>query len=81
MEYKGKLYGKVGDNYIPLEATTDDIEKMQDAIEIADKLVIDLHFLLANCTFRKNDDASCFNINDIRPKLIEYRNEYIKKRK
>lgn len=29
MEYKGKLYGKVGDSLIPLEATTEDFERFK----------------------------------------------------
>ena len=33
MEYKGKLYGKVGDSLIPLEATTEDFERMEERIK------------------------------------------------
>jgi len=29
MEYKGKLYGKVGKHYFPLEATSNDFDNMQ----------------------------------------------------
>jgi chromosome segregation ATPase len=30
MEYKGKLFGKVGKTYFPLELTTTDVEKLQE---------------------------------------------------
>lgn len=30
MKYKGKLYGKVGKSYLPLEETTKDFEKKID---------------------------------------------------
>ncbi|MDD5013565.1 MAG: hypothetical protein PHW73_00500 [Atribacterota bacterium] len=33
MEYKGKLYGKVGNYYIPLENTTDDFEDLQKRLD------------------------------------------------
>jgi len=33
MEYKGKLYGKVGNSYFPLDATSDDFDGMQKNIE------------------------------------------------
>jgi len=29
MEYKGKLYGKVGKHYFPLEATSNDFDNLQ----------------------------------------------------
>ena len=29
MQYKGKLYGKVGTSYFPMEETTEDIEKLR----------------------------------------------------
>lgn len=32
MEYKGKLYGKVGNMLLPLENTTDDFERMEKEI-------------------------------------------------
>ncbi len=32
MEYKGKLYGKVGKSYFPLSASTDEVEQMQEVI-------------------------------------------------
>lgn len=41
MDYKGKLYGKVGKSYFPLEPTTDDFEGLQKKIQILkDKLQI-----------------------------------------
>lgn len=33
MEYKGKLYGKVGNTYFPLLKTTDDIEALENEIK------------------------------------------------
>lgn len=33
MEYKGKLYGKVGDSTFPLQHTTEHFELMQKALE------------------------------------------------
>ena len=33
MEYKGKLYGKVGGVYFPLEATTNDFEALEKRVE------------------------------------------------
>ncbi len=32
MEYKGALYGKIGNMYLPLFSTTDDWEKMENEI-------------------------------------------------
>jgi len=32
MEYKGKLYGKVGKSYFPLEATTEDFERLEKLV-------------------------------------------------
>jgi len=32
MEYKGKLYGKVGNGYFPLLETTEDIEKLRRSV-------------------------------------------------
>lgn len=37
MEYKGKLYGKVGKSLIPLEATTDDFEGLENGNELLKK--------------------------------------------
>lgn len=34
MEYSGKLYGKVGSTYIPLEMTTDDVENLQKQLDV-----------------------------------------------
>lgn len=39
MEYKGKLYGKVGKNYIPLIHTSDDVDKMEKDIIEKDKKI------------------------------------------
>ncbi len=33
VEYKGKLYGKVGKKYFPLENTTDDFETLQRRVD------------------------------------------------
>ena len=33
MEYKGKLYGKIGKSYIPLLSTTDDVDAMEANIK------------------------------------------------
>lgn len=33
MEYKGKLYGKVGKNYIPLMETTDDVDRLKAIVD------------------------------------------------
>jgi len=33
MEYKGKLYGKIGKYYFPLEQTAEDIDNMKKLIE------------------------------------------------
>lgn len=33
MEYKGKLYGKIGKSYIPLLSTTDDVYAMEANIK------------------------------------------------
>ena len=39
MEYTGKLYGKVGGEYFPMEETTEDIDKLKDRImELESKL-------------------------------------------
>lgn len=52
MEYKGNLYGKVGQNYFPLEATTDDFERLEkqsaDQKDVAVKFAEwkDKHYLL-----------------------------------
>lgn len=35
MEYKGKLYGKVGEMLFPLSNTTDDIDNARDALDLA----------------------------------------------
>jgi hypothetical protein len=41
MEYKGKLYGRIGETLLPLEMTTDDVESLKvkadkwDALEKA----------------------------------------------
>lgn len=32
MEYKGKLYGKVGESLIPLEADTNDFERLEERV-------------------------------------------------
>src|SRR5688572_25441572 len=37
MEYKGKLYGKVGGQYFPLEQTTDDFESLTQKLEEKEK--------------------------------------------
>ena len=42
MEYKGKLYGKVGDSLVPLEATTDDFERLEKQQEQHDRELIEL---------------------------------------
>ena len=33
MEYKGKLYGKVGKSYFPLEATSEDFDNLQNKVK------------------------------------------------
>jgi hypothetical protein len=33
MQYQGKLFGKVGKAYFPLELTTTDVDKLQEEIE------------------------------------------------
>lgn len=33
MDYKGKLYGKVGNSYFPLEATSDDYDNLRDMLD------------------------------------------------
>jgi hypothetical protein len=33
MEYKGKLYGKIKNNYFPLQETSEDIENMRIKIK------------------------------------------------
>lgn len=33
MEYEGRLYGKIGRKYVPLENTTDDFKKLEKIIE------------------------------------------------
>ena len=35
MEYKGKLYGKIGRKYVPLKLTSDDCDRMQDQLHSA----------------------------------------------
>lgn len=49
MEYKGKLYGKVGKSLIPLEATTDDFEGLgngnkvlKEKLQVAEKALNDI---------------------------------------
>jgi len=43
MEYKGKLYGRLGgDSYFPLHNTTEDWEKMEKQLAEQSKLVSDL---------------------------------------
>ena len=39
MEYKGKLYGKVGNSYFPLTETTEDIENIKLKNEYYNKLL------------------------------------------
>lgn len=46
MEYKGKLYGKVGKVYFPLEKTTDDIEELEKNILNDDKARIIIENIL-----------------------------------
>ena len=39
MEYCGKLYGKVGDFYFPMEETTEDIELLRERVsELEERL-------------------------------------------
>ena len=33
MEYQGKLYGKVGKSYFPLEATSEDFDNLQNKLK------------------------------------------------
>lgn len=33
MEYHGKLYGKLGNSYFPLQETSDDVDKMKNALK------------------------------------------------
>lgn len=49
MEYKGKLYGKIGKSLIPLEATTDDFEGLEnknkvlkEKLQVAEKALNDI---------------------------------------
>ena len=37
MEYSGKLFGKVGKSYFPLEATTEDFDGLKNANELLKK--------------------------------------------
>lgn len=39
MEYKGKLYGKVGNSYFPLLATSDDFDKLKAKEKTFDKML------------------------------------------
>jgi hypothetical protein len=36
MEYKGKLYGKVSNRYIPLKLDTEDIKTLQERVKTAE---------------------------------------------
>jgi hypothetical protein len=40
MEYKGKLYAKVGDGYFTLKETTDDIDKLKLRVIELEKLLV-----------------------------------------
>jgi len=41
MEYKGKLYGKVGKSYFPLEETTEDFELLKKRVlELQEECVL-----------------------------------------
>ena len=39
MEYKGKLYGKVGNRSIPLEMTSDDVDELKAKASAYDRLM------------------------------------------
>lgn len=39
MEYKGKIYGKVGKGYFPLEMTTEDVDRLTLLTEEKDKRI------------------------------------------
>lgn len=42
MNYTGKLYGKVGRQYIPLRLTSEDVDKLEAALrEIAKQKILD----------------------------------------
>lgn len=42
MEYNGKLFGKVGRTYFPIEETTEDIEILKKKLENAEKALRDI---------------------------------------
>jgi hypothetical protein len=40
MKYEGKLYGKVGKHYFPLEATSDDVDNLMALLKEARDLLV-----------------------------------------
>lgn len=48
MEYKGKLYGKVGETYFPLEATSEDFDKLKEANKAYEELCDTVKYVINN---------------------------------
>jgi len=58
MEYKGKLYGKVGTQMFPLEETTEDISRLKAKIkELESKLLVNIDLVdIVKCYTEKDMD-------------------------
>lgn len=48
MQYRGKLYGKVGKHYFPLEESSDDFDKLKVEVERQKKEIDRLQRIIRN---------------------------------
>jgi hypothetical protein len=60
MEYKGKLYGKVGNCYFPLENTTDDFDSLQKS----NNLFLEALTKIAKWNINGLDESGMYNSLD-----------------
>jgi hypothetical protein len=63
MEYKGKLFGKVGQSYIPLLDTTEDVDNLRNLLR---ETVMRAHFALPE----NDQDAKWFDDPGTDPEYV-----------